>query len=521
MRFLPVALPVAGILAVVAMFLVRFPEHPELDQSLFLYYGHWLSGGLHLYTDLWDSKPPGIFLAYAAAVRIVGPAFGAGLLMLLSGVASAILTLVLARRAADRATAYACAAFVALLWNGPAFGGALSSAQAEVLMAPALLAAAILSGRSGTRSAFAAGCCLGLAASFKVVAVFVWPLAWVFALAGERWNTRRSLSVLVGCAVVPLAGAIALAAQGGLGEAIRAVLEYPRAYAAEINQRIDLLPALQRAAVRMGRGFPLTLLLAAIGVGAGFASPLVRAGVAWLLLAALGVVSQRLMSGYHLYLLAPPLALLAGFGAGAARKLLAAAWAGARTRRIRACIALLLLSAGVGTTAVLEARLWGRQYRNHLALLRGAIDIETFRARQSAYSVLWFEAHDIGSHVRKLAHAGDTMFVWGLAPAVYLQAHLPPATRFAFHQTFYVDGSALGTRWPSTSERRAQLLQRMREAPPRFVVVVRGDRNGFEPRDSGTELREFPELAQILSAEYTESLATRSYTLLVRRISLP
>src|SRR5262245_39039192 len=230
-RLQPVALPIAGILAVMATFLARFPEHPELDQSLFLYYGRWLAGGLHLYTDLWDSKPPGVFLLYAAAVRIAGPAFGVGLLMLLSGVASAILTFVLVRRAADRSTAYASAAFVALLWNGPAFGGALSSAQAEVLMAPALLAAAILSGRTGSRAAFAAGCCLGLAASFKIVAVFVWPLAWAFAPATDRWNARRSLSVLAGCAVVPLVCAIALATQGGLGEAIRAVLEYPRAYA--------------------------------------------------------------------------------------------------------------------------------------------------------------------------------------------------------------------------------------------------------------------------------------------------
>jgi hypothetical protein len=508
-------LPIAGILAVVAMFLGRFPEHPELDQSLFLYYGRWLAGGLHLYTDLWDSKPPVIFLLYAAADRIAGPTFGVGLLMLLSGVASAILTYVLVRRGADRATAYASAAFVALLWNGPAFGGALSSAQAEVLMAPALLAAAILSGRTGPRAGFAAGCCLGLAASFKIVAVFMWPLAWVFALAGERLSVRRNLSVLAGCAVVPLVCAIALAAQGGLGEAIRAVLEYPRAYAAEINQRIDLLPALQRAATRMGRGFPLTLLLAAIGVGAGFARLPVRASVAWLFLAIVGVVSQRLMSGYHLYLLAPPLGLLAGFGARAAWKLLATAWAGARARRVRACIALLLLSAGLGTAAASETRWWGRQYRNHVALLRGEIDIETFRGRQSAYSALWFEARDIGTHVRTLAHAGDTMLVWGLAPAVYLQAGLPPATRFAFHQTFFVDGSALGTRWPSTGERRAELLQRMREAPPRFVVVVRGDRNGFEPSDSEIELRAFPELAQILATAYTEARATHNYTLLV------
>ena len=42
-----------------------------------------------------------------------------------------------------------------------------------------------------------------------------------------------------------------------------------------------------------------------------------------------------------------------------------------RARRVRACVALLLLSAGLGTAAASEARWWGRQYRNHLALLRG------------------------------------------------------------------------------------------------------------------------------------------------------
>jgi len=511
------ALPTAGVLAIAAMFLARFPEHPELDQSLFLYYGRWLSAGLHLYTDLWDSKPPGIFVLYAAAVQIAGPAFGVGLLMLLAGVTSSMLTFVLVQRVADRPTAFACAAIAALLWNGPAFGGALSSAQAEMLMAPALLAAAILSRRAGAGAAFAAGCCLGLAASFKIVAVFVWPLAWVFAPPTERWHARRSLSVLVGCAVVPAACAIALALQGGLSEEIRAVLVYPRDYAAVINERVDLLPALRRGATRMGRGFPLTLLLATIGGAARFKTSIVRASIGWLVLAVLGVLSQRLMSGYHLYLLAPPLALLAGCGVGATWDMFKRAWAGARALRIPASIALVLLSAAVGITGTLEARLWGRQYRNHVALLRGAIDVETFRHRQSASSPAWFEARDIASHVRSLAHSGDTIFVWGLAPAVYLQADLPPATRFAFHQTFYVDNSALGNRWPSTDERRAQLVQRMHDSPPRFFVIVRGDRNGFEPKDSEAELHDFPELTQVLAADYTEAQATQRYTLLVHR----
>src|SRR5574337_112319 len=51
---------------------LRAPEPPGLAQSLFGFYGHWLGRGLALYRDLWDSKPPGIFVLYAAAERLVG-----------------------------------------------------------------------------------------------------------------------------------------------------------------------------------------------------------------------------------------------------------------------------------------------------------------------------------------------------------------------------------------------------------------------------------------------------------------
>ena len=111
---------------------------------------------------------------------------------------------------------------------------------------------------------------------------------------------------------------------------------------------------------------------------------------------------------------------------------------------------------------------------------------------------------------------GETILVWGFAPAVYALAGLPPATPYAFHQTLLVDGSALSQRWPSASTRRAALLERLQGEPPRFAVVVNGDRSALEPRDSRAELADFPALAGWLTTHCMPVGSTRSYEALRR-----
>jgi hypothetical protein len=109
------------------------------------------------------------------------------------------------------------------------------------------------------------------------------------------------------------------------------------------------------------------------------------------------------------------------------------------------------------------------------------------------------------------------MLVWGLAPSLYLLSDCRPATRYAFHQTFYVPDSPLSRRWPDARARRTELLDLMQRDPPRWIVVVRGDRSGLETQDSAQELRTFPALAQQCDRDYEPRAVTPSYTLLRRK----
>jgi hypothetical protein len=104
--------------------------------------------------------------------------------------------------------------------------------------------------------------------------------------------------------------------------------------------------------------------------------------------------------------------------------------------------------------------------------------------------------------------------VWGLAPAIYAVSGCRPATRWCFHQTLLVENSPLSRRWPDARARQLELLDLLHRDPPRWVVVVSGDRSGLEPQDSRTELEAFPELAGWLATQYRLRASTHSYRLL-------
>src|SRR5262249_19650398 len=183
---------------------------------------------LVLYRDLWDSKPPGLFVLYELAVRAVGAIHAAWLLDACVGAVTAILAARLAAALAGVGTK-AAAAWVAglagaFVWSAPAFGGALVTGQAESCMAPLLLGAALLARRSGARHAFACGALLGLALTLKLVAAFALPVAWLYAPADRRRDLRRSAVLAFGIALPLTVAAIALAMHGVLQDAVRAVL---------------------------------------------------------------------------------------------------------------------------------------------------------------------------------------------------------------------------------------------------------------------------------------------------------
>jgi hypothetical protein len=179
--------------------------------------------------------------------------------------------------------------------------------------------------------------------------------------------------------------------------------------------------------------------------------------------------------------------------------------------------------------AALEGRLWARHYAPHVAHRTGRIDADALCVRLGGPGRRWLEARTVAGAIRdadrgEAAYAGDrapfaagahrpALLVWGLAPAVYALSDCRPATRFAFHQTFYVEDAPLARRFPGVAARRADLVAAFEREPPRWVVIVHGDRSGLEPEDSAAELQRFPALAARLERGYRSRLRTPSYEL--------
>ena len=151
-------LPPALIAAAAAARLPFLGEPLYSDQALFSLIGAGLRGGSAPYADLWDHKPPLVYVAYALADALPGGIVLAEIaLVAASGV---LLAAIVGRVSGPRAGAWAGFAY-ALFYNNAQFGGFWSRLQPEVVgELPFLLGLWLLLGGAGARRAAAAGAAL-------------------------------------------------------------------------------------------------------------------------------------------------------------------------------------------------------------------------------------------------------------------------------------------------------------------------------------------------------------------------
>lgn len=253
-----------------------------------------------LYRDIWDQKPPGIHLTYAAAFAI----FGAHdrTIVVLDAIAATVacaFVVVIALRlrpsqdpdwdggeSVKRPGRMAWASAIAFaIGTYPSFalpyGGFLERAVPETFITALAAAAAWCA----LRSRFAlAGLAIGAAAIFKPTALIYWPvMALVGAMVDERGvrgegrggigeGRRRALraaAVSGGALLVPIAAVIVwLWANGALVDAKIAVFDYNRAYVVAGSSWLALPNIVLHELWRLVKTDPLWCA-AAIGVAAG------------------------------------------------------------------------------------------------------------------------------------------------------------------------------------------------------------------------------------------------------------
>ena len=429
-----------GLVAAVAM-AVLIPNHPagrvpSEDAGVFLYAAKTLLGGGTPYLDVWDHKPPLIYLLDAVGM-IAGGLEGVWRMQVVALVIAAMLSLYALTRAFGRVPA--TVGTIAWLVAAPRLflTDGQQTSYVEFFVLPLQFAAlAIVAGhadlRFRTREAVALGALAGAAALLKPTVVGIW-IAIALVLV---WRTRgASIPRLAGMAAGALAlvagVAIFFAARGALGEMLDQAFVYNLTYSsfAPLADRLGAIPEGLRLTSPSGLA-PLALAAAAWSILARrLSSPLTLIAVVALPIELVLATSGR---GYHYYFLPwlAPFGVLAAFAAAEVVRL-------AEGRR-----ALAALAVAVVAMSVQPARL----------VVRLAETADDGVSRTAA------------EYVSARTVAGDPVLVWGARTEVLVLANRRAPTRFVFQY------APLATRGYATDAAVDELLADLTARPPALIV---------------------------------------------------
>jgi 4-amino-4-deoxy-L-arabinose transferase-like glycosyltransferase len=481
-----------SIFGVLAAFAARLPAIVAPfgpDQGVYVTVGWGLSRGLMLYRDLWEMKPPGIYVTYWLGLTLFGS--GAHAEFWLDFLAAAITCAAvfgIGRRLAGVRMG-ALAALVVAVGTLPAarygLGGFLERSVTETFIIPVAACAvwAAVQWLDSPRAIWPviAGLLIGTAVVYKQTAAIYWPalIVWVAWTAGFARARRFALQSAAGLLVAPLAAFLWLWWAGALHDAYITLVSYNVAYLRLGDQ--GLIGTLDRFAHEVWRRQRDDELwaLGSIGSVVGFLVALGARGTASARVASLGVVwfgaaliavaanGPRLFTTYFM----PPqipLCLLAAWlfyeGIG-----LRPRWRIATGAFLLALTAFQVVRSGSAARAV-SAISWDLQYIN------GHIDRMAYLERYRSQSRKAFNAADnqrLADYVAAHTDATERIFVFGMTAGTYYSSQRLPANRFLFA---YPAVSNMGNR----PEYRVETLAAdLGLASPRYIILQRGNGDSF------------------------------------------
>jgi len=483
------------------------------DQGIYAVVGDGVLHGKMPYKDLWDFKPPGIFLVYALAQGLFGRAMVSIRLLEVAGLIASVFGFArlsetfFERRVVGLIGGAVAALLLAELefWHTgqpEVFGGYLTTAALVLSTSPSLARRRIW-------------VWLGVGALFGLAFLFKPPLgggAIVCAAYLAKRERQRSGSNQRALYVLLAMGAAALAPIGLCAAWFLARGAWPALHwtLAEFTPGYTTLGWEGRQAATMlyyslEEAFFKFSALAGAGVLAmAMMAPIhsrEREGT-FLLLGVLamqlaGVAMQGKFFPYHYAASLQLIGLLAGLGLYKLWRRCVSGGAGG---------ALAFASFLVITTDMRAATRDLPQYFRERAWLRlqYALRIPPYTTRAALDRECSYVAdynltadRDVALEVRSRTASSDPIFVWGFEPAIYWLADRPPSSRFIYDV-------AQRTEW-QRGYARAELLSDLRKRPPALIIVQHNDvfpAVTGHVLDSHDELPGFPELAHIVDHDY-------------------
>jgi len=454
---------IAALLLILALFMITrwwLLGEPLIgvDEAIYMVVADVMARGGTLYVDVWDHKPPGIYLIYQGLLAIYRSPF-------ILHLAAMLLTL-------------ACVAF--LVWYGrrfdgpwPAWGAGwllvvftapfwASSPNAEIfLVALQLAALALLISDAADHSlaggrAFAAGVLFGVAIMIKYVvaipAVLVCLYLWRRRSGTRRLDRTGVLLLGAGLALPPVAGVLYCLAAGNLAAFFSSNFTYNQGYVT--HDAVRLFWEYGRFFLRdyLLEQWPLLLLAAAGGGwwlirGRRQASPDRRRGVhlmaVWLAGSVLAALAPLKFLDHYFLLAIPGFCFFGGLW------FLSPGVACGRWRWGVLWLVFLGLTLPPAVTAVRHSLEHGRRFTPPFA--------------ESPYV-----AAETGQYLRRHTRPEDTIYVWrSFYIDIYFYAQRDPASRY-----FFWPHLLRAPRPPRAEEEfRADFSRR----PPAYIVVGDSD----------------------------------------------
>ena len=433
-------------------FAVLIPNHPAgrdpaEDTGVFFYAAQRLLDGGMPYRDIWDHKPPGVYLVDALGLAI-GRETGVWLVQL----AFLAVAAVLGHRALQRefGDVPALVGSVAWLLALPRLFLAEETQTSFVeFYALPLQFGALLLFSSEIRTpttvrAVAIGVLGGAALLFKPTLIGVWVTISVITLVHRRRRAVAPLALIAIGAILPLAIVVAwAAARGVLSEMVDQALAYNRAYAAfaPLGDRI--------AAVLAGLRLTLPSGLALIAIGAWLYAVLTRrTSPALTRVALLAFPLEIALStwgrGYHYYFIPwlPPMAILTAFAVSEVQRIVPG--------RVRVALAAAVLLMCVQPV---------------LLVMRLAMSTGDGQSRAAA------------AYIAANTRPEDTVLIWGSHSEVLFLADRVSPSRYVYQY------AALATRGYATPARALELLRDLERARPLLIFDASGNSFVTPPLD--------------------------------------
>jgi hypothetical protein len=437
------------------------------DQAMFAHIAdRWMHGDLP-YRDAWDIKPPGVFLAYAAALRLFGrSAIAPRAADLLVTILAAACLYALACRQGDRLRAALAAALFGMVYFT---FGYWETAQVEGFAAPVAVALVYslleAQSRPSNRWWAVAGMCLGILVVLKTSFLLFALLAVVPARSSLRRGQRpwAGLGLFVAAAALPAALTALYFAQhralGYLAELLSAQLAYAQG---DIGGNLQRSVADWAAVARQP-----TVLLCLVPACLAPLGPRTRQHpdytmvLSWLGISAAVFAGQQRFALYHALPMLPPLALLAS---GPLSSVLRAA-SGRRSLPAR-----LLSVAGVAIVVAAILPSIGVRHRLAVHFLSGRVSPQEYWAHfPGMYDYSYGECVLVAEHVRARTQPDDPILVYAFEPAIYFIAQRHSPTRHLSTAPIFGE-----TQIPRELREQwlAEQLQDVAVRAPRYLITV-------------------------------------------------